>query len=605
MIRRLLAAFLMAALVGVLTTQAQQPVPVKIDAKKKGETKPNEVGDPKLLIEDAATQQDRLKRQFEDFKQSLLRLAQRLESSSRQEDQDKAKVLRDAIKQASDEGIDTKFSSLVEALRDKDAFKNLEQLQTVMEQNKDLRNDIRKLIELLLKDDRDAELRRQREETTRLLERLKEVIAKQGRVHAQTEIGRRDAKDLRKEQDKVTKDTKNLIGDKEAKSGKDGKTGQPKEGKKGEPKDGKPKDGKSGEPKDGKPKDGKPKDGKSGEPKDGKPKDGKSGEPKDGKPKDGKGGEPKDGQPKDGQPNEGQQSPPSDQQQDSNPVRKQIQDANKYQDKAGDDLDKNKKDSASNNQEEALKKLNEAKKKLEDLLRQLREEEIERLLAALINRCNLMLAMQIAVRDGTVNLDKTIQANPMKQPTRVEEQASNVLSDKEEEIVREANTAIRLIEAEGSAVAFAEVFKQVRDDMGTVAGRLRKTDVGEVTITIENQIIDTLKEMIEALKKARQENQKPKTPPKPGQSGPRQDPLIDMLAELKMIRSMQVRVNTRTEVYGKQYEGEQAPPPSIATDAKQRDHFEMIQRELKDLSVRQKKISKVTDDIAKGKNEAK
>ena len=172
--------------------------------------------------------------------------------------------------------------------------------------------------------------------------------------------------------------------------------------------------------------------------------------------------------------------------------------------------------------------------------------------------------MQIAVRDGTVELDKVIQANPKAEATRADQQASNVLSDKEEEIIKEAAAGLKLLEAEGSAVAFAEVFQQVKGDMETVAVRLRKTDTGVVTVTIENQIIETLQEMIEALKKAQADNKA-----KSGQSGPSGPPpdpkLIDLLAELKMIRSMQKRVNARTELYGKQYAGEQAPPPEKAT----------------------------------------
>src|SRR5262249_37642665 len=162
-----------------------------------------------------------------------------------------------------------------------------------------------------------------------------------------------------------------------------------------------------------------------------------------------------------------------------------------------------------------------------------------------------------------------------------QQQNSNVLSDREEEIIREASKAIGIIQAEGSAIAFAEVFLQVRSDMTTVAGRLRRTDTGAVTQTIENDIIATLQEMIEAMKKARKENKNPPPPPKPGQQGPPPDQrLIDMIAELKMIRSMQLRVNSRTEIYGKQYEGEQAPPPASAADAKAREHYEMIQHEL-------------------------
>ncbi len=812
MTRRLLGPLTVAALGFLLTVvhAADKPIPVKTSGKSNKTEAPSGIGDPRVRIEDAATQQDQLARQFNEFKASLMRLAQRLESSSRQEDRDKAAILRQAIKESGERGVDAKFATLVAALRSKDAFQDLDKLQEIMAQNTDLRNDIKRLLELLLKDDRDAQLKREREEVQRMLERLKEIIAKQERVRAKTDLGREKADALRKAQEKVTQDTKRLLegkkddkgaeakkgdakgegkgdargeakddakdpkGDAKSQSGKEGKEGKGGEGKdakSGEGKDGKPsegKDGKGGEGKDGKAgegKDGKPgegKDGKSGEGKEGKPgadkegKDGKGGEGKDGKgkegkagePKDGKGGEGKEGKPgagKDGKPGEaksnsgkqgegkpgagkpnsdklpgGSKNPgapnkpgegkspagqtggakagegkpgagksgkpseakspdnkppapksgsdskskpegkgeaktgnPSDsksggqskagesksggkpgqsgqsgqsqagqsksgdgqkggqqqQQQNQQPqdaqAKKQIQDGNKYQEKSEDDLKKEDKNKAGEDQDKAIAKLKEAQKRLEELLRQLREEEVERLLAQLQARCAHMLALQIAVRDGTVNLDAVIQANDNKQPTRADEQASNVLSDKEEEIVVEASGGLRLLEAEGSAVAFAEVFKQVRGDMVTVAGRLRKTDTGKVTVTIENDIIDTLKEMIEALKKARQDNKNPPKPSQPGQ-GQKVDPrLIDLLAELKMIRSMQLRVNARTKVYGEQYEGEQAPPPAVAPNAKEREKYERIQSELKDLGVRQEKISKVTGDIAKGKNEAK
>jgi len=289
-------------------------------------------------------------------------------------------------------------------------------------------------------------------------------------------------------------------------------------------------------------------------------------------------------------------------------VKKQIEDAIKAQKIAEDKIAKKDNKAAGDKQADAINELKKAQKKLEDLLKQLREEEIERLLAALQARCERMLALQIAVRDGTVGVNDKIKPRKLEelddQERRGAEQDSNILSDKEDEIVKEASQAIRLIEAEGSAIAFAEVFKQVRTDMITVAIHLRKTDVGTVTITIENDIIATLQEMVEALKKARQDAKMPPgPPPPPGPQGPPPDPsLIDKIAELKMIRSMQERVNNRTKIYGKGYEGEQVPDPKTAKNKAEREQLEMLQREVKDLGGRQEKISKVTGDIAKGKN---
>jgi hypothetical protein len=65
-----------------------------------------------------------------------------------------------------------------------------------------------------------------------------------------------------------------------------------------------------------------------------------------------------------------------------------------------------------------------------------------------------------------------------------------------------------------------------------------------------------------------------------------------------MIYSVQRRIHARTEVYGRQYKGEQAPPPSAAATAREREHYRMIQDELKDLAGRQQKLGKVTKDIA-------
>src|SRR5262249_28405014 len=221
-------------------------------------------------------------------------------------------------------------------------------------------------------------------------------------------------------------------------------------------------------------------------------------------------------------------------------------------------------------------KFKEVLKKWEELLKQLREEEIERILAALQAQCERMLSLQIQVRDGTLSVDRTIQESADKKPTRAEDQKALELSDREHEIVRLAEKAIGMLRDEGSAVAFPEVFTQVRDDMMEVSRRLRKTDVGNMTVTIENDIIATLREMIEALKKARQENGK-QPPGKGGGGGPQNQKLIDLIAELKMIRSMQIRINNRTQAYAREYDGEQAPSPLQAGTPQDKEKYEVLQ----------------------------
>jgi hypothetical protein len=393
------------------------------------------------------------------------------------------------------------------------------------------------------------------------------------------EPGKEPGKDGEQGSKVKTKDEdKKADGDKAGSKKGDPKGGESGAKKGGDPKGGDPKGDKGGDKSASK---GGDKGGEQGQSKPGKSSSGQ-GEPKPGGEQGGDPGQSKD----DNQPKAGQNQDPTQQ------AKQRIKEGNEHQQQAGKNIAKNDKPGTTKEIEKAIDKLEDAKKKLEELLRQLREEELERLLAALQQRCEKMLAMQIEVYNGTVAVDRAILGNDDKKPTRQNTQTSLKLSDDEGKIVTEATKAIEMLEAEGSAVAFPEVFQQVREDMKNVARRLGAVDPGKVTQVIEQDIIDTLKEMIEALKKAQKELQDKKSPPSDpkGQPPPQADQkLLDQIAELKMIRSMQVRVNKRTEHYGKQYTGEQANQPDIVG-------------ELNQLAGRQERIFDVTRRIATGEN---
>lgn len=532
----------------VLVAWADEP---KTDAP----AKPKDEKSASAIKEEARDNQQVLKRRFDDFQQSLLRLAQRLEKSSKPEDRQRADTLKKAIALTSEQAVDLKFKTLIEILQKPSTSLSLTEIKQAMDQNQMLAEDIRAILALLMADNRDDQLKNEIKRLMELIKMLEKNIRDQKIARAKVEGNKLDKEELGKEQKKVSDDTQKIA--------------------KALDKDSDKKDGK-GEPKDGKG------DGK-GEPKDGKG-DGK-GEPKDGK---GQG----QGQGQQGDKNKDKKdTPPQDnpnQPADGSPGRKQVQDANQYQRQAEDQIKKDDKQDASKKQSQAIAKLEEARRKLEEILRQLREEEIERLLAKLEQRCRYMLEIQMEVYDGTVRVDKAIGTNPDKKASRAEEQRALQLSDREEVIVTEANKAIQLLEAEGTAVAFPQMFEQVRDDAKNVARRLGKADVGTVTQVIEQDIIAALKDMIEALKKAQQDLKSGQS--QPGQSQPQNQKLIDLLAELKMIRAMQVRVNSRTKVYAQKYTGEQAGEPDI-------------QKELGELAQRQLKIFDVTNNIAKGKNQ--
>lgn len=254
---------------------------------------------------------------------------------------------------------------------------------------------------------------------------------------------------------------------------------------------------------------------------------------------------------------------------------------------AEEKLKKAKREGAVKDQEEALKELKQAKAELEEILRQLREKEIERMLAMLEARFKDMLKLQRVVYDGTVRLGNIPEA----ERTHSHDIEASRLSSKEVAIVVIADKALALLLEDGTAVAFTEATRQIREDMEQVVQRLAQTKVGDTTQGIELDIIAALEEMIEALQKAQKDMEDKKQPPGKSPPGQPQDPpLVDLLAEIKMIRAMQMRINRRSERYRKLVEGDKSTENPELKEA------------LRRLAEREERCEKITRDIGMGRN---
>ena len=137
-------------------------------------------------------------------------------------------------------------------------------------------------------------------------------------------------------------------------------------------------------------------------------------------------------------------------------------------------LEEAKRDGAAESQREALKQLEQAKAELERVLRQLREEEMERTLTMLAARFRKMLDAQTRIYEGTKRVDRVPEA----ERDHDQEIESARLSREESLIVREADRALVLLREEGSSVAFPETVGLMRDDMQQVTERLADVKVG-------------------------------------------------------------------------------------------------------------------------------
>jgi hypothetical protein len=118
-------------------------------------------------------------------------------------------------------------------------------------------------------------------------------------------------------------------------------------------------------------------------------------------------------------------------------------------------------------------------------------------------RCHKMFAMQCQVYHGTKALAQAIDGNSAKKPTRANTQDALALADAQRKNINEALQAIQMLRADGTAAAFQEVFTQVFDEMRDVQKRLQNSDVGKVNQDLQQDLIDTLWEMIRALEPRR------------------------------------------------------------------------------------------------------
>ncbi len=586
------------------------------------------------------SRQEAVALRYARFENSLNQLAEHL----RKTDPDRADLLFRAIGKSKEGRISDQLRDVVLLLKKEQLGDALDGQQSAVEQ-------MLIVLQLLQSEDRKDEIEREKQRIAGLIKDVDKLVLKQTDVRAATERGG-NADSLKDKQKQVSDATQKIL-DKidqqdaqrnQKSSDADGKSkstpkpsgkeddpmkdkddavpSQEDDGSKpaDAPKDGSPGKGKPKEPKkDGDPKskddpskkddpnktdDGKQPDEK--DPKDadseksdgtpmGKPNDSGKKPPKKSpksKPMPGESQPPMDGQPMPPMDDEGQESPPQQpqseqdqRQQQKTPGRQELEQARKEMENAIEEL-KKKSGKASEKQDEALADLLKAKERLEAILRQLREEEKEMMLAALEARLRDMLGRQINVLNGTVGL----AAVPEAQRTDKHRNRAVELARNEDEVALLASKVVTLLKEDGSSIAFPEALIQMRDDMLTVSRRLERVEVGELTVGIEKDIVESLEEILEALQKEIEKAKDKKQQQQQQQQGQQQEQgLVDVLSELKMLRSLQYRVNRRTKQLGRMVEGEQSTDPDL-------------RQQLQGLSQRQAKIQQSTYNLATGRN---
>ncbi|HEX7446586.1 MAG TPA: hypothetical protein VF306_03515 [Pirellulales bacterium] len=541
---------------------------------------------------DLALSQEQVERKFRRFEQVLLRMSE-LTSAT---DPKRAALLRKAVARSKDKEIGAQIAQLVDLLK-RDQLAGAAGRQQAVEQG------LAQLLELLLSEQRGERLKNERERIKQQIQRVNELIKKQQQLQGQTESGG-DAKQLSEAEAKLADQTGKLADEmkdpNESQSAGKQTPGKqaPDENGKADDQEGAPKEQDRKEPEDAEESDNRPDPSKKKEraTKPGDSDSSKGAEPGEQKPKEAK---PSEGEqkPSPSQPGDSPQSPeqssnPSDEQSppsDNEVARQRVREAREAMEQARQKLEKAEREGALADQDEARSKLEQAKARLEEILRQLREEEVERTLALLEARFRKMLQMENEVYEGTVRLDRVAAEDR----GRNDEIEAGRLGGKQRSVLDELRGAEALLHEDGSSVAFPEAVEELREDMETIAGRLAQAKVDALTQATEKDVIAALEEMIAAFQKAQKDQQEQQQRQGQQQAGEQQEPpLVDQLAELRMIRALQMRVNKRTQEYAK----------LVAGDEGQADQPELLEA-LEKLGQREARIHRATRDLVLGKNQ--
>ena len=580
-------------------------------------------------VDNIKAEQERLAERYKQLEAKLFSLHEFEKDSN----PGRSKLLQKAFSQSQEKMTNVQLTRAVKLIRD-GKFKDAEKMQTEALTN------LTEMLKLLQAEDRDQRIR---DDIDRYKEYAKEVdrlLRIQKGIRGQTEAGidqgrlgkseesavKRTAELAKKigeenqakagnagqgaegdsDSDSEPKDDSANDGDSEAKgddkeAGEKGDSegskgsgeGQSGEGQSGEGQSG---EGQSGEGQSG---EGQSEEGQSGEGQSGEGQsgEGQSGEGQSGEGQSGEGqsgeGQSGEGQSGEGQSGEGSQSPQEPQETD--PVKQKIEDAQKKMEEASKALKDAKRENATQKMEEAEKALAEAKKELEEILRQLREEEVDSKLKMLEERFRAMLEQQIRVNESTDKLALT----PKEARTTEFEISANRLAGDQKIIATAAGRALLLLKEDGTSIAFPVTVEEMQQDMFQVANRLSAAKVNTVTQEIEADIVETLNELIEALEIIQKENeeqeQQQQQSSQQQQGQPGDEPLVDRIAELKMLKSLQQRIFKRHQRYSK-YLDDPNDPVGVSQEP---DVVAALER----LAERQAQLTEITRQLVNEINE--
>lgn len=466
------------------------------------------------------------------------------------QDPERADLLRRAIGKGREDQVREDIEKVVELL-------SRGELGTATEKQQEVIASLEVLLKLLQSEDRRSSVERERERLNNLLRDIRGIAAEQKSTRAAAQNSESPSSAAPGQQ-KTLNQTDQVLKQMQEHDEQNAKAGSDTENGSSETDDGK----KSGDDKEGtRPK--AEKDGesskndadKSGEGNEGDGKDGKSKNPAEAEGKEPSGREPQDsksgqkkstgrdsGQKKSGD-GKSQSGKPAGGEARKTPGREELQNAREEMERALEQLKEQEKEAALEHQDAALEHLQQAQEKLEEMLRQLREEEKEMMLASLEARFQRMLIVETQIHENTV----TLAATPQKDWLDEYYGRCRELAQQQSELTVECAQTVNLLREDGTSVSILMAVEDIQADMGSVTAWLQESRVSDLTQSLQKDIIESLKQLIETTQNEMKEMKENKQNQEQEPNQEQKEGLVALMAEIRMLRNLQLRVNRRTK----------------------------------------------------------
>ena len=233
------------------------------------------------------------------------------------------------------------------------------------------------------------------------------------------------------------------------------------------------------------------------------------------------------------------------------PGRQCVGKAGERMGKASEKLGGGKAGQANEEQKQAIEELKKAREDIEEEIareeERIREEDlarIDQMLARMLKAQKNLSAETRAMGRRLAEIAPADAAEARAAALKIAE-----LSKGEGRLAEDARRVIEMLRKEGSTFVFPEILEEVRGDLGDVEKRLDRKQCGPLTQGIQREVEQNLQEMIDAIRKTLADRkQESSGGGGKGGGGGGKAPLVSNVAELKMLRVLQLQVNGRGRI---------------------------------------------------------